>query len=162
MNINAVIRLLAGTPDCRLLPATGLPRTKSNVKLPEDLLIFYHAAGGAVLFESAPFPHYIVRPEALVLANPVIVGQLCPDDISSSWYTLAHDGNGDFLTIDLASERIGRCHDSFHETHGLIGQTPVIATSFSDLLSRLLANRGGRPYWLKPEFKSLGDAYEKH
>ncbi len=33
------------------------------------------------------------------LANPVIVGDLCEEDISSNWYIKCNDGKNEFLTI---------------------------------------------------------------
>jgi hypothetical protein len=52
------------------------------------------------------------------------------------------------------------CYDSFHEVHGMPGSCAVVALSFTDLLERLLAARGGHWYWLEPGFASLGDAYD--
>ena len=46
------------------------------------------------------------------------------------------------------------------ETHGVAGSCPIIATSFTDLLTRLYENKGQRWYWLRPDFVSLGDAYD--
>jgi hypothetical protein len=88
------------------------------------------------------------------------VGQRVEGDRSDSWYLLVHDGNGDYLTLNCSLERTGWCYDSFHETHGLVGQTPVIAHSFTELLARCYATRGGYPYWLRADFVSLGDAYD--
>jgi len=105
-----------------------------------------------------------------VLANPVILGQKIfeemaasneyKNEISMNWYIVVSDGNGDYLTIDLDRKRLGRCYDSFHETHALIGDTPIIANSFGELLENLIKNRGNYPYWLKDDFISLGDAYD--
>jgi hypothetical protein len=144
---------------CALLPPSGLPHLQPEVILPPDLVTFYASASGAVIFSEAEYPYFIVGPDRFAPANPIIVGEPCSDDISAWWYTLAHDGNGDYLTIDLHPDRIGRCYDSFHETHGLVGQIPVIARSFQDLLLRLIKNSGSYPYWLEPGFP-LGDAYD--
>lgn len=43
---------------------------------------------------------------------------------------------------------------------GLRDDDPVIARSFTELLARCYANRGNHPYWLRPEFVLLGDAYD--
>lgn len=160
--ITEIIALIQQTPGCELLPPTGLPILSSSLQLPADVEAFYHVAGGASIFAGGGFlyPFFIVKPEAFVAANPLIIGEPNPDDRSSSWYTLVHDGNGDFLTIDLSSDRLGVCYDSFHETHGLSGQTPVVALSFSELVIRLINNNGNHPYWLQPDFAPLGDAYD--
>jgi len=46
----------------------------------------------------------IVGPKEVVPANPVIVGELCPDDITSTWHIIAHDQHRNYLTIDLSQE----------------------------------------------------------
>ncbi|WP_342565752.1 SMI1/KNR4 family protein [Paenibacillus sp. FSL R7-0345] len=131
-----------------------------NHRLPADLLEFYSLCGGAVLFEGADYDIIIVPPDQLVPANPVILGEQFEEDRTSSWYIIGDAGNSDYLTIDLATGRLGKCYESFHETHGLIGDCPVIAKSFTDLLQCLLANQGGYFYWLEDEFVSLGDGYD--
>jgi hypothetical protein len=116
--------------------------------------------GGVDLYPDRTYSHVIVPPDEVVLANPVLVGERVTDDRSDSWYLIAHDGNGDYLTLDCSPERSGWCYDSFHETHGLVGQTPVIAHSFTELLTRCYANQGAYPYWLRDDFVPLGDAYD--
>jgi antitoxin YokJ len=56
---------------------------------------------GLVLFENEEYPIHIVSPDEFILANPVIVGELCEEDISSNWYIIGNDGNDEYLTIDL-------------------------------------------------------------
>jgi hypothetical protein len=102
-----------------------------------------------------------VEPSGFVLANPVIVGELCPEDITAEWYIVAHAGSQETLTIDLNSSRLGRCYDSFWDRHGVPGSCKIIALSFTDLLRRLIENSGRYWYWLRDDFKSLGDAYDE-
>jgi hypothetical protein len=90
----------------------------------------------------------------------VIIGELCEEDITSQWYIIASDGHRDYLTIDLSCQRLGKCYDSFWDRHGVVGECAVIATSFTDLLERLIANNGQHWYWLTEDFTSLGDAYD--
>jgi len=73
-----------------------------------------------------------------------------PDDISWSWYVLAVGDNSQYITIDLSPERLGYCYDSYWELHP--HDSEIIATSFTDFLSRILANRGEYFYWLNPDF----------
>ncbi|RUS09195.1 hypothetical protein EFW59_02324 [Bacillus subtilis] len=94
------------------------------------------------------------------MANPIIVGELCEEDISSEWYIVCTDGKGEYLTIDLNEERKGKCYDSFFDRHGIVGETQVIANSFTDLIQRLLENKGKHWYWLRDDHISLGDAYD--
>ena len=96
----------------------------------------------------------------VVPANPLLVGEIIPEDISSTWYTIARDPQGNFLTVDLDRTRLGRCYDSFFDRHGIVGSCAVVASSFSDLLHRVWMNRGQYWYWLRDDHVSLGDAYD--
>ncbi|WP_238810286.1 SMI1/KNR4 family protein [Bacillus velezensis] len=160
MSIHMLIKKIASTLDCRLLEVDGLPTIDEKHQLPRDVSEFYEQCGGAVLYENADYPIYIVSPHEFKLANPVIVGELCEEDISSEWYIVCTDGKGEYLTIDLNEDRKGKCYDSFFDRHGIVGETQVIATSFTDLIQRLLENKGRHWYWLRGEFISLGDAYD--
>lgn len=160
-NINHLIKKVKALPNCRVHEPTELPIIDENKHiLPDDLKDFYTICGGLTLFENAEYPIHIVPPEEFVLANPIIVGELCEEDISSNWYTVCNDGKSDYLTIDLNKERLGRCYDSFFDRHGLVGESQIIATSFTDLLEKLIKNKGQYWYWLKDGFESLGDAYD--
>ena len=46
------------------------------------------------------------------------------------------------------------------DRHGIVGESQIIATSFTNLLEKLIKNNGQYWYWLKSEFESLGDAYD--
>jgi len=159
MTIENIIDKVKNVPNCKVLPHTGLPIVNSEDALPSDLREFYNICGGLEFFIDTDYKINIVPPEKFALANPVIVGDLCEGDISSKWYIIADDGNGDYLTIDMSEERRGRCYDSFHETHGVVGECKVVAMSFSELLERLLENNGKYWYWLDKDF-DLGDAYD--
>jgi hypothetical protein len=160
MDIEALVNAISTTPNCSVYDPVGLPLVGEGKALPSDLEQFYSLCGGMDLFRNEPYSLAIVPPSQFVLANPVIVGELVEDDISSSWYIIGDDHNGDYLTIDLSKERLGRCYDSFFDRHGIVGSCPIIATSFTDLLFRLYENRGQYWYWLRTDFLSLGDAYD--
>ena len=81
-----LIKKIASTLDCRLFEVDGLPVIGEKHQLPKDIRGFYEQCGGAVLYENADYPIYIVSPHEFKLANPVIVGELCEEDISSEWY----------------------------------------------------------------------------
>jgi hypothetical protein len=146
--------------DCRALPVAGPPALETGLRLPDDLAGFYAACGGADLFTGKDFALRICAPGELVPSNPEIVGEQVPDDITRSWYVVARGGSGEYLSIDLHPDRLGLCYDSFHEVHGVAGSSPVVATSFTDLVRRLLAGGGAHWYWLEPGWVSLGDAYD--
>lgn len=161
MNIDELIEKIRNTPDCVVYPAKGLPKFENKShRLSEDLKEFYSICGGVSLFISKEYSIKIVAPSEFVLANPIIIGELCEEDITSEWYIVADDENGNYLTIDLSPHRLGRCYDSFWDRHGLVGECPIIAKSFTQLLENLFYNQGEYWYWYKKDFVSLGDAYD--
>lgn len=161
--LSSLIAQIEKVPDCRIYPAQGLPHVESKYGLPDDVSEFFALCGGIELFTEREYPYTIVTPVGFVRANPVIIREYWyewEDDISSTWHIIASDPDGQFLTIDLDPGRLGRCYDSFIGQHANPGDCPIIAESFSDLLSRLVENQGRYPYWLAPDFRSLGDAYD--
>ena len=159
-DVAEILHRIRGLAGCKVHPPQGLPDVPQPHALPDDLRQFYSLCGGLSLLEGAEYPAFISRPKELVPANPVIIGEQVNDDMSASWYIIANDGSGEYLTIDLDPARLGRCYDSFSDRHGVAGSCPIIATSFTDLLERLVANQGRHWYWLEPDFRSLGDAYD--
>ncbi|PEY43944.1 hypothetical protein CN354_01915 [Bacillus cereus] len=159
--MSQLIAQIESLSDCRVLEPAGLPiiNEKKHI-LPEDVKGFYSLCGGAVLFENEEYPIYIVSPQEFILANPLITGELCEDDITSNWYIICNDGKEEYLTIDLNRNRLGKCYDSFFDRHGIVGESQIIATSFIDLLERLIHNKGKYWYWMQSDFVSLGDAYD--
>lgn len=60
------------------------------------------------------------------------------------------DGNNnDYLAINLSKQRLGRCNDSNWEIHGVPDSCTIIADSFTDLLERLVMNKGKSWYGLQ-------------
>lgn len=159
-DLKKLISLISTTPDCEIFPPLGLPLINKSHRLPEDVKSFYEECGGLWLFRSSDYPCLIVPPKDFVLANPVIVGDLCEGDRSASWYIAANDGSNEYITIDLCQERLGHCYDSFFDRHAVSGSCPIIALSFFELLKRLYENKGEYWYWLSADFVSLGDAYD--
>lgn len=160
MTIKQLITKIRTIPDCVVYPTSGLPHIEDKYILPDDIKEFYNLCGGVSLYLNGESTANIVPPSEFILANPVIVGERCENDITSNWYIIANDGNGDYLTIDIQEERLGRCYDSFWDRHGVVGECPIIANSFTELLERLIDNKGQRWYWLRDGFISLGDAYD--
>ena len=166
LSIKELVDKTRTTPDCYMANPCGLPQISTEHQLPDDVREFYEICGGASLFENTEVYRVSILPPAeVVLANPVIVG---PDgyseedlkDISWSWYLIARDDNGEYLTIDFSKQRLGRCYDSFYEIHAMAGSSPIIALSFTELLNRLYESQGKNQYWESPDFVSLGDAYD--
>lgn len=161
MTIKQLVTKIETLPNCIVYPSKGIPAIEEAYTLPDDIREFYDLCGGVSLFTSAENVVNIVPPDEFILANPVIVGERCEEDITADWYIVANDGNGDYLTVDLNKDRVGRCYDSFWDRHGVVGECAIIAISFTDLLERLVDNKGQRWYWLRDGFNSLGDAYDE-
>ncbi len=162
MEVKDVVERVKQMRDCEVYPPKGCPACwTEQCRLPDDLMEFYTSCGGLGLFLESDYPIYIVASEEFVPANPIIVGELCPEDRSSQWYLVADDKNGQYITMDLSAERLGQCYDSFWDRHGLAGSCPIIARTFTELLSKLVDNGGAYWYWLQDEFQPLGDAYDE-
>lgn len=144
--------------NCEVLPPVGMPLIDRPI--PSDMEEFYKLCGGVKLFSNKDYGIQIVAPREFVLANPVIVGELYEEDISSSWYIVAKGGSDEIISIDLDPTRVGRCYDSFYDTHAVAGSCAIVAGSFTELLEKLIENQGGYWYWLKDNFDHIGDAYD--
>jgi hypothetical protein len=160
-NVIRLIQEAETLSNCEVYPASALPKLRSSHILPYDLEEFYKECGGMQLFNDSDFPYRVIPPIEIKSANLEILGEEVEDDITNDWYTIVDCGNGDFITIDLHPERLGRCYDSFHETHGLVGDSAIIALSFTELLHQLFQYKGKRIFWLDDNFITLGDAYDK-
>lgn len=161
MEIKRLIKEISKLKNCKIKEPEGLPIVEKHHFLPNDLKEFYEICGGIDLFENESFSFSIVSPKEFILSNPIIVGELCKEDISSEWYIIAKDRNNDYISIDLNSKRLGRCYDSFWDRHGVVGVCSVISLSFADFLYNLLLSKGLSYFWLEDNFKGYGDAYDE-
>lgn len=157
MSIKSLIDRIRSSKSCSVLPAAGLPNV--GMPIPADVEAFFRLCGGAKLYEDKDYSMEIVPPHAFVRANPIIAGEDCKYDRSYDWFTIART-ESDFLTIDLHPDRFGRCYDSFRDCHGLAGNCQVVALDFESLLKQLVDSNGEYWYWLQPNFRYLGDAYD--
>ncbi len=164
MEIENLVKQVKHLTNCVVFPPIGIPVLPEEYHLPNDLNHFYDLCGGMILFENTAFPTYVVSPQDLVVANPVIFSGVdnsdltaTKGDLSWSWYLIGKGPNSQFITIDLAPERLGMCYDSFWDRHPR--DSDIIAHSFTELLSGLLKTRGEYYYWDALDFKSLGNPY---
>ena len=137
MYILELINEIKNSKDCFIYPPCGIPVIGENVKLPSDLKKFYEVCGGIDLFKNKQYGFEIVKPKEFVLANPLIIGELCEEDISSKWYIICKDSEDNYITIDLCKEKNGRCYDSFWDRHGVVGECSVIEISLGDAYDEL-------------------------
>ncbi len=158
--VSRLVTRIRATATCAAAPPAGAPTLRLSDVLPPDLAEFYALCGGASLFVDSTWPMRVVSAQELVRANPVVVGVDSPDDISDHWYIVARGGL-ELVTIDCSPERLGRCHDSFWDRHGVAGSCAVVALSFTELLERLLDSRGEDLGWLVAGTAGHGDAYDQ-
>jgi hypothetical protein len=139
-------------------PPAGLPAVQG---LHVDVSSLYKACGGAVL-SAGDYAWRLVGPAEFVPANLAVLRQHPLGDRSDDWYVIAEQSGEPTwrLSLDMSQAHGGRCYDSFHETHGLRGDTPVVALTLAELVERLLDDGGRRPYWLREEFVGYGDAFD--
>jgi hypothetical protein len=160
--VDDIVSTLRKAPGCTVNSPAGIPETRTGHLLPSDLQRFYEICGGITLFEYSEFPYRILGPDQFLPSTIVILGENVEDeDLSLSWNTVAGDFNGDYVSIDLHPDRLGKCYDSFHETYAMVGQSPIVALLFTDLLERFITNQGRSIYWLDNEFRVIGDAHDK-
>jgi hypothetical protein len=159
--IPTLLDTIRRTPGCRVSPPSGLPSLPDGVSLPEDLRVFFEAAGGALLFSErvCPGPVRIVGPDEVQRIDLTIIG----DEFASGpflwWFAIADVINRNYVAIDLNPEHLGLCYDAFHETFAWPGYVNVIASSFSNFLERLITHNEDSTYWLQSDFKPLGEAF---
>lgn len=148
--------------------------------LPTDLDEFYHHTDGAQLFTNSGSTAVRILPRREMKA--LNWGENMDEGLGSRgpegriWHRFAVLDDGSWLAINLDvnfgavldcdSELWDRYYKQGQKlkpiihgsagTQGSAARNPVIAWSFTELLERLLDC--GEPYWLKPGFKSYGDA----
>jgi hypothetical protein len=157
-----LIERIRSTPDCSVSPPNGLPRLPGGLELPPDLQEFYQLAGGASLFgdKLGGARARIVAPQEFVPVAEAIMGEPITSGPFPWWFAVADVQDGNYIAIDLNPAHQGLCYDAFHETFTEPGYVAVVASSFSDLLERLLNHGNESTYWLQDDFVALGEAFE--
>lgn len=168
MLIEEIVTRIKTLPNCTVLPPSGLPRTNEEHALTDEIIRFYELCGGVTLFKDAPYSVRILPPDEVKQATPIFwdneiieaAQESIEFKVSSGWYVIVDLDESNYLSVDLNRKRLGRCYQTFWDSYAVIGETPIVASSFSDLLERLLKSQGDYWYFLKEDFISLGDAYD--
>ena len=151
---------------------------RSRDVLPPDMARFYYEFASARLHPDGDSEVQLLARNEI---EPVDWGEekddvpyRGPDD--RTWHRFGRLPNGDYLAVNLdlnlhlvAKEEDFRersLSESFHPicvyselTRGVNGKNPVIALSFTELLSRVLGESGvTKLYWQSPEFEPYADA----
>ena len=101
MNLMELLLKIRGDGNYKNEDSKGLPELRDGHILPNDLKEFYLSCGGISLFTDERYGFLVLPPDEFILANPIIVGELCEEDISSEWYTIYKDSEGNFITIEM-------------------------------------------------------------
>ena len=157
--VQRILKAISESKDCLLLKREHHVNVDVGYLLPDDLRYYLENYNSIIFWENSEYSVKIVGIEDFKKANPVIIGEEVPDDISNNWFIIADD-NPQFITIDLFKERLGKCYDSFWDRYGVVGEQPIIANSFTELLEQLFKGKGGYYYWLQDNFEYIGDAYD--
>jgi len=158
--ISSLIKQIENDSRCEVYKSQGVPSPIEGVEIPEDLKEFYSLCGGLVLFEGSKYQWNILSVEEIKNAQDVIREGEPEIKELKSFVTIAEDGNGDFLAISISGSNVGQVVDAFHETFGDIGDTTVIALSFTEFLTKLYRNGGNYPYWLEDHENVYRDWFE--
>ncbi|MCG8550320.1 MAG: SMI1/KNR4 family protein [Desulfobacterales bacterium] len=158
--ISKILIKIQNSDGCDVFPAQGQPKLASKVIIPEDMRLFYELCGGVKLFSNKEYHWRILAPNEIALAEKSILdeSEIIPE--LGNLFLIADDGNGDYLAINLDRKSNGYVVDAFHETFGVIGDTPVIAFSFTELLESLYENSGEYPFWLSDKSNQYKDWFE--
>ena len=157
--VQRILKAISESKDCLLLKKEHHVNVDVGYLLPDDLRYYLENYNSIIFWKNSEYSVKIVGIEDFKKANPVIIGEEVPDDISNNWFIIADD-NPQFITIDLFKERLGKCYDSFWDRYGVVGEQPIIANSFTELLEQLFKGKGGYYYWLQDNFEYIGDAYD--
>lgn len=164
MDIKKILEEIKSTPGCELLP---IIKSNYEKKLPDDLEYFFKNYGGINFFIDMPYgitvvgAHDFKNSNAYLFPEDDIIWEELDGDISNDWFIIAKSENlSQYISIDLNDDRLGHCYDSFIETHANPESSPIIAKSFTELLKKILDEKGVNWYWLAKDFENYGDAYE--
>lgn len=163
MDIEKIIHQMRKDSNFEVKKPSGYPSVMSGHVLPNDLKEFYRICGGIDCYvNDGAFPINILSPMEVKPSNLALLGENYPEDISSSWYLIADALDGNYISIDFAPLRLGKCYESFEYSHAVAGNCPIISLSFTELLNNLFKYKGDYFFWKNNnEFVNLGDAYTK-
>lgn len=158
----AIIDKIRLDANCVVYAPAKLPSVLEKFAIPDDVMEFYRLCGGMEIYCKSSLGFRIMPADKVMPVNPLIIGEMYEEDISSNWFAIAQDGNGNYISIDFSrGTKNGFCYDSAIDRHGLVGDCAIVAKCFTDLLTNLYASKGQSIYWTEPDFQYLGDAYDE-
>jgi hypothetical protein len=160
--IDAILDRLANDDTCVMSPPCGLPQVAEGLLLPADVVRFYERVGGMVLHKDGRCGSWarIVTPREFNRIDAVILGgEMFATGPFEYWHAIVDVQDGNYLAVDIGSEHSGKCLDCFHETFAMPGYVSVVASSFTDLLLRMMKHIEDSAFWLQDEFEALGEGF---
>src|SRR5436190_21183044 len=155
VTLDDILTELQSREDCDFRSATRPPALPPDVRLPDDLAMFYSQFSEARLFGPDDPRCHISAPADFVNIGLAVCSERTTDPVQEYWYALAHVRDGNYFAIDLHPSRLGRCYDVFHECFlDMPDECAIIALSFTELLQRTAA-AGDNAWWLAG-FKGYG------
>ena len=155
MNIREILQWSSLNQSCNVQPSQGLPVVGPNWRLPDDLKEFYSVCGGLDIAPRNNWGWRIVEPNEFIRADQVVLPGYSPElyclpnyGPSEALFLMAVRGCGpDYISIDLAPERLGRCYDSYHDCHAT-DRSCIVALSFTELVNRIIEGLDAREsFW---------------
>ncbi|TCI89989.1 SMI1/KNR4 family protein [Tenacibaculum sp. M341] len=165
--LEKLIELISRDPNCIVYKTNS--EFVINRKIPDDLDLFFKLTNGVSLFENESFGIKIIGREEFISTNRYlypeddIIWEELDGDITNEWFLIAKNPELDqYISIDLTSQRLGKCYDSYLPTHGEEGMSEIIAKSFTELLWNLYSSngKGDNWYWNNDNFEKIGDAFD--
>jgi cell wall assembly regulator SMI1 len=123
-----------------------------QLRLPDDMRLFYAACNGAKLFDKSDSPFAFFPLEQMCHPSEAVWGSMenIPD-WTARWIAFCDVRDGNYVAIDLDQRSDGAYNimDIFHETFGDRAYDRIIARSFSEFLEGALgSSEGNRLFWL--------------
>lgn len=165
-SINAILDEAVRRGTWELSPPCGIPVFEKDLAieltLPNDVIEFYTRCGGLIANKDGVCGSWmrIVSPAEFQRIDSVIMGgEMFATGPFQFWYAIADVEDGNYLAIDVGKDFNGKCIDAFHETFAMPGYVNVVASSFADLLLRILNHPEDSAFFLQDDFVPLGEAF---
>ena len=100
--LQRILKSISETNGCKLVKREKPINIEIGIILPDDLRFYFENYTSITFWEKSNYSVKIVGIEGFKKANPIIIGEDAPDDISNNWFIIADD-NPQFITIDLFS-----------------------------------------------------------
>ncbi len=95
--LQRILKSISETNGCKLVKREKPINIEVGFILPDDLRFYFENYNSITFWEKSNYSMKIVGIEGFKKANPIIIGEDVPDDISNNWFIIAED-NPQFIT----------------------------------------------------------------